>query len=80
MQIKRWHLSSSPQNSTVLDESKSSLLPFDIVSTTFVPEKISSEKKVSKFRSIAELWAFYGKYYKITQKPIENELFICISQ
>jgi hypothetical protein len=60
MQIKRWHLSSSTQNSTVLDESKSSLLLFDIVSTTFIPGKISSEKKVSKLRSIAELRAFYG--------------------
>jgi hypothetical protein len=45
-------------NSTVLDESKSSLLLFDIVSTTFVPGKISLE--LSKLRSIAELRAFYG--------------------
>ncbi len=44
----------------MLDESKSSLLLFDIVSTTFIPGKIPSEKKVSKLRSIAELRAFYG--------------------
>jgi hypothetical protein len=39
---------SSPQNSTVLDKSKSSLLLFDIVSTTFIPGKIysSGEKGV----------------------------------
>ncbi len=43
----------------MLDESKSILLLFDIVSTTFIPGKISSEKKVSKLRSIAELRAFY---------------------
>ncbi len=35
MQIKIWHLSSSTQNSTVIDESESSLLLFDILSTTF---------------------------------------------
>ncbi len=63
MQIKRWHLSSSPQNSTVLDESKSSLLLFDIVSTTFIPGKISSDKRLSKLRSIAELRAFYSIDY-----------------
>ncbi len=45
MQIKIWHLSTSTQNSTVIDESKSSLLLFDIVSTTFIPGKISSEKR-----------------------------------
>ena len=33
------------KNSTVIDESKSSLLLFDIVSTTFIPGKISSEKR-----------------------------------
>ncbi len=69
MQIKRWHLSSSPQNSTVLDESKSSPLLFDIVSTTFIPGKISSEKKVSKLRQIAELRAFYG--WSITKLVVE---------
>jgi hypothetical protein len=37
-------LSTSTQNSTVIDESKSSLLLFDIVSTTFIPGKKSSEK------------------------------------
>ncbi len=36
MQIKRWHLSSSTQYSTELDESKSSLLLIDIVSTTLL--------------------------------------------
>jgi hypothetical protein len=36
MQIKRWHLRSSPQNSTVLDEIKSSLLLFDINSKPFI--------------------------------------------
>jgi len=48
----------------VIDESKSSHLLFYIVSTTFIPGKISSkkEKKVSKLRSIAELRAFYGTY------------------
>jgi hypothetical protein len=30
------------------------------VSTTFIPGKISSEKKVLKLRSITELRAFYG--------------------
>ncbi len=49
MQIKRWHLSSSPQNSNVLDESKSSLLLFDIVSTTFIPGKISSVKRCRSY-------------------------------
>jgi hypothetical protein len=63
MQIKIWHFSTSTQNSTVLDESKSSLLLFDIVSTTFIPGKISLEKKVSKLRSIAKLSAFYGILY-----------------
>ncbi len=52
MQIKIWHLSTSTQNSTVIDESKSSLLLFDIVSTTFIPGKIRS--------ILAELRAFYG--------------------
>jgi hypothetical protein len=32
-------------NSTVMDESQSSLLVFDIVSTTFIPGKITSEKR-----------------------------------
>jgi hypothetical protein len=41
----------------VQDESKSSLLLFDIVSTTI---KDIVGKKVSKLRSIAELRAFYG--------------------
>ncbi len=45
MQIKIWHLSTSTQNSTVIDESKSSLLLFVIVSTTFIPGKVSSEKR-----------------------------------
>jgi hypothetical protein len=49
-------LISSPQNSTVLDDSKSSLLLFDIVSTTFIPGNISSEEGVE----VAELRAFYG--------------------
>jgi hypothetical protein len=44
MQIKIGHLSTSTQNSTMIDESKSSLLLFDFVSTTFIPGKISSEK------------------------------------
>jgi hypothetical protein len=52
----------------VLDESKSSLLLFDIVSTTFIPGKISSEKKVSKLRSIAELRAFYGNFEKPSRR------------
>jgi hypothetical protein len=43
------------------------LLLFDIVTTTFIPGKISSEKKVSKLRSIAELKAFYGTLYLFTQ-------------
>ncbi len=50
MQIEIWHLSTSTQNSTVIDESKSSLLLFDIVSTTFIPGKILSEKKASKLK------------------------------
>jgi hypothetical protein len=36
MQIKIGHLSTSTQNSTVIDESKSSLLLYDIVSTTSI--------------------------------------------
>jgi len=64
MQIKIGHLSISTQNSTVIDESKSSLLLFDIVSTTFIPGKISSEKKVSNLRSIAELRAFYSTIFR----------------
>jgi hypothetical protein len=47
-------------NSTVLDESESSHLLFDIVPTTFIPGKDIVGKKVSKLRSIAELRAFYG--------------------
>jgi hypothetical protein len=43
MQIKIGHLSTSTQNSTVIDESKSSLLLFDIVLTTFIPGKIGVE-------------------------------------
>ncbi len=58
MQIKIWHLSSSIQNSPVIDESKSSLLLIDIVSTIFIPGMLLSEKGVEgvhwKFR------AFYG--------------------
>jgi hypothetical protein len=50
----------------VLDESKSSLLLFDIVSTTFIPGKISSAKKVSRLKSIAELRAFYGTVLSLT--------------
>ncbi len=60
MQITIGQLSTSTQNFIVIDESKSSLLLFDIVSTTFIPEKILSEKKGSKLRSTAELRAFYG--------------------
>ncbi len=41
------------------EESISSLLLFDFVSTTFIPKDIVG-KKVSKLRSIAELRAFYG--------------------
>jgi hypothetical protein len=37
-------LSSLPQNSTVLDESKSSLLLFDILSITFIPGKMSEKR------------------------------------
>jgi hypothetical protein len=59
MQIKIGHLSNLTQNSTVIDESKSSLLLFDIVSTTN-PWKDIVGKKVSKLRSIAELREFYG--------------------
>jgi hypothetical protein len=50
MQIKIWHLSTSAQNPTFIDESKSSLLLFDIVSTTFIPGKIYRWKKVSKLK------------------------------
>ena len=46
----------------MLDESKSSLLLFNIVSTTFIPGK-----EVSKLRSFAELRAFYG----INQKNVD---------
>ncbi len=46
MQIKMGHLSTSTQNSTVIDEIKSSFLLSDIVATTFIPGKISSEKGV----------------------------------
>jgi hypothetical protein len=48
----------------VIDESKSSLLLFDIVSTSFIPGQ-SVGKKVSKLRSNAELMAFYGKCSKL---------------
>jgi hypothetical protein len=44
----------------MIDESKSSLLLFDIVSTDFYPWKDIVEKKVSKLRSIAKLRVFYG--------------------
>jgi hypothetical protein len=61
MQIKRWHLSSSTQYSTVLDESKSSLLcTFWYCVDNFYPWKDIVGKKVSKLRFIAELSAFYG--------------------
>ncbi len=40
-------------NSTVLDESKSSLLLFDIVPTTFTPGKISSENGVDVKGTVA---------------------------
>ncbi len=47
----------------MLDESKISLLLFDIVSTTYIPSwKDIIGKKGSKLRTIAELRAFYGKY------------------
>jgi hypothetical protein len=46
MQIKIGHLNTSTQNSTVVDESKSSLLLFDFVSTTFYPWKDIVGKKV----------------------------------
>jgi hypothetical protein len=46
----------------MLEKSKSSLLLFDIVLTSFIPGKIKSEKNVSKLRSIDELRAFYDKY------------------
>jgi hypothetical protein len=40
----------------------SSNLPFDPISTTFLPGKILSEKGASKLRSIAELRAFDGTH------------------
>ncbi len=45
----------------MLDESKGSLLLFDIVSTTFIPGLVG--KMVSKLRSDAELRAFYGRLF-----------------
>jgi hypothetical protein len=47
MQIKIGHLSTSTENSTVIYESKSSLLLFDVVSTTFYPWKDIVGKKLS---------------------------------
>jgi len=55
-------LSTSTQFFTKQEESIISLLLFDIVSTTFIPGKISPEK-VSKLMSIAELRAFYGYFF-----------------
>ncbi len=60
MQVKRWHLGSSPQNSTMLDESKSSLLLFRYCVDKFYPLKDTVGKKVPKLRSIAELREFYS--------------------
>jgi hypothetical protein len=62
MQIQTRRLSTSTQFFTMQEESISSFLLLDIVSTTFIPGKISSAKKVSKLRSIAELTAFYGNF------------------
>jgi hypothetical protein len=45
IRLYRYNTYDGQVNSTVLDESKSSLLLFDIVSTTFIPGKISSEKR-----------------------------------
>jgi hypothetical protein len=39
----------------VIDESKSSLLLFDIVSTTFIPGKISSEKRCRSYGPLPNL-------------------------
>jgi hypothetical protein len=50
MQIKIGHLSSSTQNSTVIDESKRSLLLFDIVSTTFIPGNLKKGVEVKVHR------------------------------
>ncbi len=45
----------------MLEFNISSLLLFDTVLTTFIPGKISSEKRCQRqLRSIAELRAFYG--------------------
>ncbi len=51
-------MSTSTQNSTVIDESKSSLLLFDIVSTTFIPGKISSEKRCRNSGPLPNLGRF----------------------
>ncbi len=50
------------------DESKSSLLLFDIICSVdnFYPWKDIVGKKVSKLRSIAELRAFYGMIKLLT--------------
>ncbi len=58
MQIKIGHLSSSTQNSTVIDESNSSLLLFDIVPTTFIPGQISSEKRCRNYCPLPNLGRF----------------------
>jgi hypothetical protein len=58
MQITIGHLSTSTQNCTVIDESKSSLLLFDIVPTSFIPEKILSEKRYRSSGPLPNLGRF----------------------
>jgi hypothetical protein len=73
MQIKILHLSSSIQNSPVIDESKSSLLLFDIVSTTFIPGMLLSEKGVEVLRSIENLGRFTVSVYILKRGSFETE-------
>ncbi len=78
MQIKRRHLSSSPQNSTVLDESKSSLLLLILCRQLYLWKDIVG-KKVSKLRFIAELRAFYGTdfiHLKLWDLPVHHRCCI----
>ncbi len=59
MQIKIGHLSTSTQNSTVI-ESKSSLLLFDTVSTTFIPVKLLYHRKKGVVEVKVHCRTFYG--------------------
>jgi hypothetical protein len=64
-------MSSSPQNSTKLDQSKSSLLLFFIVSTTFIQERYRRKKGVE-----VKVYCRYGIPYKYIHQ-LFYQCFLC---